>query len=209
VAIKFVVMHQQVFYIHGGSAFSQYGKFLHHLETTEIRYPHGDKPDMWPSSLRERLGDGYEVFTPRMPNSQNAKYEEWKIWFERHFDFLRDGVILVGWSQGGYFLAKYLCENKLPYQINALYLVAAPIEPEDFVGEDGGDFNFDIEKLPNLAKQSSKICIFHSKDDFVVPYKHALKYKDQLPEAELVTFEDKNHFLIEEFPELIEKIKAS
>ena len=48
----------------------------------------------------------------------------------------------------------------------------------------------------------------HSKDDFVVPYEHALKYKAALPEAELVTFEDKNHFLVEELPELVERIRA-
>jgi pimeloyl-ACP methyl ester carboxylesterase len=47
----------------------------------------------------------------------------------------------------------------------------------------------------------------HSKDDFVVPYEHALKYKAALPAAELITFEDKNHFLVEELPELVQKIR--
>ena len=47
----------------------------------------------------------------------------------------------------------------------------------------------------------------HSKDDFVVPYEHALKYKEALPEAALLTFEDKNHFLVEELPELLTEIR--
>ena len=48
----------------------------------------------------------------------------------------------------------------------------------------------------------------HSKDDFVVPYEHALKYTTALPQAEFISFEDKNHFLVAEFPELINKIKS-
>ena len=40
-----------------------------------------------------------------------------------------------------------------------------------------------------------------------MPYEHALKYKEVLPEAEFVSFEDKNHFLVAELPELIERIK--
>lgn len=129
------------------------------------------------------------MFTPSMPNKQNAKYEEWKIWFERHFEYLRDGVILVGWSQGSYFFAKYLTENDFPFKIKALFLLAAPLEAHhDDTGEDGADFQFDTSRVGELTKKTDRIVIMHSKDDFVVPYEHALKYKEALPEAELVTF---------------------
>ncbi len=199
---------QQVFYIHGGSAFSDYGSFLEYLKTKTIRdLPGAEVLKKWSGTFREDLGDEFEVFMPSMPNSQNAKYEEWKIWFERHFEYLHDGVILVGWSQGGYFLAKYLIENELPFTVKALLLLAAPFEPADFGGEDGGDFAFDTDRVGELQEKVRNIVIFHSKDDFCVPYEHALKYKEALPEAELVTFEDKNHFLVEEFPELLEKIR--
>lgn len=201
---------QQVFYIHGGSSFSNYEAFLEDLSTKTIRDLPGEEPlKKWPVTLREDLGEDCEVFMPSMPNSQNAKYEEWKIWFERHFEYLRDGVILVGWSQGGYFLSKYLIENTPLFKVKALFLVAAPFEPADFGGEDGGDFAFDTSRVGELANKASKINIFHSKDDFAVPYEHALKYKEALPEAELVIFENKNHFLIEEFPELLDLIKKT
>lgn len=199
---------QQVFYIHGGAAFSRYDDFLTHLKTKVIRdLPGAEVLKKWSSTLREDLGEAYEVFTPSMPNSQNAKYEEWKIWFERYFEYLHDGVILVGWSQGGYFLVKYLIENDTPFTVKALCLVAAPFESVDFEGEDGGDFAFDTSRVGELAKKVEKICIFHSKDDFLVPYEHALKYTKALPGATLVTSEDKNHFLIEKFPELLTHIK--
>ena len=69
------------------------------------------------------------------------------------------------------------------------------------------DFEFDTTKTGELANKIENIYILHSKDDFVVPFSHAEKYVEMLPNAEFMTFEDKNHFLIEEFPELIEKIK--
>jgi uncharacterized protein len=201
---------KQIVFIHGGEAFSSYDAFLNYLRTDEISDPLGLIPrKRWQQTLREVLGETYEVYMPSMPNKQNAKYLEWKIWFERHFPFLRDGVILVGHSQGGYFLAKYLSENTMPVSIRALYLLGAPFEKrEDALDEDGGDFAFDPKNLANLTSQVEDVHIFHSEDDFVVPYEHALKYKEALSQAELHTFTDKNHFILEEFPELIAHIRA-
>ena len=199
-------MKKQVVFIHGGSAYSKYEDYLEHLRTTEIKL-HQERSKLWSDSLAEVLGDQYEVIAPSMPCKGNAKYEEWKIWFERHFEFLHDEVILIGWSQGGYFLAKYLTENDLPFKVQQLCLLAAPFGPVDFAGEDGGDFSFDTQKLPEIFNRVSKIALFHSQDDFVVPYQHALEYQEALPGAELVAFADRNHFLQEEFPELIAYIK--
>lgn len=202
-------MKQQVFYIHGGSAYSNYEAFLNDLKSEPVRdLPDAEPMKKWSNDLREGLGENFEVFIPSMPNSKNAKYEEWKIWFERYLPYLRDDLILLGWSQGAYFFAKYLIENPAPVKITALFLLAAPFAPDDFGGEDGGDFAFDTGKVNLLSEKVEKIFILHSKDDFVVPYEHALKYKEELPNAELVTFEDKNHFLVSEFPELLAHIRT-
>lgn len=199
---------QQVFFIHGADAHSSYEMFLNQLRTMPIRdLPGNTKFKKWKSTFAEDLGSDFEVFMPTMPNKQSAKYDEWKIWFERHFEYLNDGVILVGGSLGGFFLAKYLVENELPFSLKALILTSPAFEVENFGGEDGGDFVYDTSKVRNLLKTTQNIVIYHSEDDPIVPYQHALKYKEALPEAELITFEDKNHFLIEEFPELIAKIK--
>jgi uncharacterized protein len=201
-------MKKQIVFIHGGNAFTEYEDFLAYLKGKEIEDPFVDQTEKrWQPTLREQLSDTHEVCYPGMPNKQNAKYREWKIWFEKHHAFLRDGVILIGHSLGGYFLAKYLSEETMPVSVRALYLVAAPFEPDDFHGEDGGDFQFDTLKLSRLRDQVKSVFILHSKDDPLVPYVHAEKYKAALPAAELVTFEDKNHFRLEEFPELIAHIK--
>ena len=201
-------MKQQVFYIHGGSSYSDYNAYLKDLRTAPIRDLPGIEPiKKWTHSLREDLGSDFEVFMPAMPNAQNAHYVEWKIWFERHFEFLRDDLVLLGWSQGGFFLAKYLVENCIPVKVRALILCAAPVAPDDFGGEDGGDFAFDKEGLSAMQEKVDEIHIFHSKDDFIVPYTHALQYQAALSRATLHSFEDKNHFLVPELPELLALIK--
>lgn len=199
-------MKQQIIFIHGGEAYSNYDVFLECLKN-EVIDPFEIHTKRWHQKLPVSLGETYEVFLPKMPNPENAKYLEWKIWFEKYIPFLHDEVILIGHSQGGYFLAKYLTENMFSISIKALYLVSAPFEPDDFGGEDGGDFRFDTTQLSKLQENIPRIVIFHSTDDYVVPYSHALKYKEQMLKAELRTFEDRVHFWQEEFPELVADIK--
>lgn len=67
----------------------------------------------------------------------------------------------------------------------------------------------DISHVCSPFRWVSQRAVLHSKDDFLVPYEHVLKLKEHLPEAELITFEDKNHFLVEELLELVELIRKS
>lgn len=200
-------MKKQVFYIHGGEAYPNYEAYLEDLKTMPVD-PFKEPSKRWAQTLPEELGEEYEVFMPSMPGKYNAQYEEWKIWFERHFEYLHDEVILVGWSLGAIFFAKYLSENELPYTVSCLLMLAAPFSSEEFKDVGCGDFMLDPELVGKLPAKVGQITLLHSKDDFVVPYDHALIYKQLLLTADLVTFEDKNHFLVEELPELIDLIKA-
>jgi predicted alpha/beta hydrolase family esterase len=197
-------MKKQIIFIHGGNAYGVYGDFLKHLQTATIWDLHNvAAPKRWKETIYAEFGSTHEVFYPLMPNKQNAKFAEWKIWFERYFEHISGDVILIGHSLGGYFLTKYLSENKTPFPIAALYLVAAPFKNDNFCGEDGGDFSFDAAALTNLAQQVQNIVIAHSKDDTVVPFSHAEQFHVALPTAQCMTFEDRGHFLGEEFPEII------
>ena len=203
---------KQVVFISGGDSFTKREDFLDHLRTTKLHDPLGQSYDLWSKDLRQDLGDDFELYQLTMPNKQNADYTEWQIWFERHFQFLKDGVILVGWSLGAMFLAKYLCERQLPVVWDKLYLLAGPcgeyLDPNE-PGNDCGTFRFDKALLSRLASLASKIEIWHSEDDFVVPYSHALDYVSLWPEAKLVSFTDRNHFLQPELPELIASLKVA
>jgi len=203
---------QQVFYIHGGESFEKQEDFLERLKTAPLwhlpAHSHIYSSKKWTSTFADDLGAGYDVIMPPMPNKQNAKFIEWKIWFERHFEFLDEGVILIGCSLGAMFLAKYFSENEMPLKSKAVILMAGAYRLPGFSDKDCGDFLIEPEKVSVISEKAESVIIIHSKDDFVVPYEHAEALSRAIPEAELVTLEDKNHFLVEALPELIEKIKA-
>lgn len=189
--------------MHGGEPFSTYEEYLSYLKTTPIDLEKL-KNKGWKNYLEETLGEDYEVVSPRMPNPQNAKYSEWKIWFERFVPFIKRGVVLVGGSLGGVFLAKYLSENNFPKTIKATFLIAAPYDTDG----DRPLADFVLPKsLKKLEQQGGQIFLYHSKDDPIVEFSELEKYQKALPHAQARIFEDRQHFNQEEFPELVADIK--
>jgi len=197
-------MKKQIVVIHGGDTFEKYEEFLSFLKNFQID-PYSFKKKGWKDTLQDKLGEDFEVIAPNMPNKINAKYLEWKIWFEKYFQFLNEGVVFVGHSLGGTFLAKYLSENSFPKKIKALLLVAAPFDDEDS-DESLNDFALPAS-LAKITEQVDKIYLFHSKDDPVVPFEQVNKYKKALPNSEIIAFTDRQHFNQERFPELVELLK--
>lgn len=198
-------MKKQVIVIHGGDTFETYEDYFNHLKNYQIESLDYFKRKDWKNSLQDRLGEDFEVIAPQMPNRKNARYEEWKIWFEKIIPLLNDEVILVGHSMGGIFLAKYLSENNFPKKIISLHLVSAPYDTET-ITEPLGDFEIK-NPVANLAKHTDKIFLYQSRDDRVVPFTDVEKYQRDLPSAILTAFEDRGHLSQEEFPELVERIK--
>ncbi|MFA6437066.1 MAG: alpha/beta hydrolase [Candidatus Paceibacterota bacterium] len=197
-------MKKQVLVIHGGDTFDTYEEYLVFLNDYEINLEKS-KIKRWKETLAEKLGENFDVISPKMPNSMNAKYKEWKIIFEKYFPYLSDNLILVGHSLGGTFVAKYLSENDFPKKILATFLVSACYDNE-VSGYSLGDFSLP-QSLEKLEKQGGKVFLIHSKDDKVVSFKDFEKYKKDLPMAETMIFEDRGHFDQPEFPEVVGKIK--
>ncbi len=195
---------KQVVVIHGGNTFETYEQYLSFLKSSEFDFERL-KTKRFKDVLGDRLGKDFEVILPSMPNSENAKYEEWKIWFEKIVPFLEETIILVGHSLGGIFLAKYLSEEIFPKKILGTFLIAAPYDGR-YLEEFLGDFALP-KSLERFMAQGGKINLYHSKDDPVVPFVNVEKYKEDLPEAEVIVFEDREHFSQDEFLELTEDIK--
>lgn len=197
-------MTHQVFVIHGGSAFNTYAEYLTALQAkSDITLERLRSID-WKSSLGKKLGSNFDVYLPQMPNKQNAKYLEWKIYFEKLIPLMQPNVILVGHSLGGIFLAKFLSEETFPKPILATLLVAAPFNSP--IEHPVADFILP-ESLERLATQGGKITLYHSQDDTIVPYLNALNYKTALTNATLHTFANQGHFIEESFPELVQDIQ--
>ncbi|MEK7195250.1 MAG: alpha/beta fold hydrolase [Patescibacteria group bacterium] len=195
-------MKRQVIVIHGGDSFDTYEEYIDFLRDFEVTIDSFRQRMDWKTFLQDELGSGYDVFFPRMPDKNNAKFSEWKIWFEKMFPFVTDGVILVGHSLGGMFIAKYLAENKFPKKIAALFLVAAPHNNS----MDVGDFTLP-GSLTGVEKQVPVIHLLYSRDDEVVPFTEYKEYKKQLPDAKFFIFEFRGHFNQAKFHELVDLIK--
>ena len=196
-------MKTSLILIHGGSTFDTYEEYWADLESSQLSLEKINRKD-WKDFMYSELSE-YEVIYPKMPNSKNARYPEWKLWFEKLFPLLTDEVVLVGHSLGGIFLAKYLSENTFPKKIKSLHLVAAPYDTE-VIKESLADFalNNTVEKLNDYT---DNIFLYQSKDDTAVAFADVEKYKRDLPNATLRIFEDRGHFTKEKFPELIQDIK--
>ena len=199
---------QQVVHIHGGSTFNSQKQYFHYLETVDLWHMEDSDFNPWYKKYPLYLNENnYDILSIPMPAKENAEYSAWKIWFERHIEFLKDDIILVGHSLGGIFLAKYLSENILPVKIKQLHFVAAVYDFEDNI-EQLNDFK--LTKFPGeLTHQNiPEIHIYHSKDDTVVPISESEKYHAQIPSSHFHFFEGRGHFLDDTFPELFENIKS-
>ena len=193
---------RQVLIIHGGNSFSSYDAYRGYLSQKTLNYDKLTHPIRW----KERLGDnlpGYDIIYPSMPNSENAVYEEWKIYFEKLLAFLEDDVQIIGHSLGAMFLAKYLNGHPLKAPVKRLLLVAGGYDDES--EEDLGSFK--VESVKNLPRSAAEIHLFHSKDDPVVPFSELAKYQADIPTAISHVYDGRGHFIGTEFPEILEVMK--
>ena len=195
-------MEKQVVIIHGGTTFDTYEEYFDYIGSYELTLEKLTRTD-WKDSLGSQLPD-FEIIYPKMPNARNARYSEWKIWFEKLLPILSANVVLVGHSLGGIFLAKYLSENKFQKNISSLHLVAAPYNA-DVIKESLTDFALE-KTVENLSLCTNTIFLYQSKDDQVVAFADVEKYARDIPSATLVSFENRGHLTQETFPELIKNI---
>ncbi|MDA3802755.1 MAG: alpha/beta hydrolase [Patescibacteria group bacterium] len=196
---------EQILYIHGGDTFKSRKDFLEYLKNKEVSL---ENPEIWSGDyLKESLKSDFEIIKPRMPLKENAKYGEWKIMFEKYLKLLNNNSVLIGYSLGGIFLAKYLSENIVNKKLKAVYLIGSPYN-NDIPGEDlVGGFRLKSD-LSLIYKNCSKTRFLFSSDDPVVPQSQVEKYRKKIKEADIYIIKKAaGHFRAEKLPELIKMIK--
>jgi uncharacterized protein len=198
-------MKQQIVVIRGGDTFKTYKEYISCLKRKKLNL-NRLKSRGWKNNLSDDLGRNFEVIHLRMPNTANARYTEWKIIFNKLMPLLENNVILLGHCLGGVFLIKYLSENKSPKKIKALFLISVPFDEKDSQYT-LGDFKLP-QNLDKFRKQVSKIFLYHSKDDDVIPFVNIEKYRKILPEAKISIFRNRGHFYQAKFKELVKDIKS-
>lgn len=84
------------------------------------------------NSLQRTLGSDYDMRYPRMPDEDNAPYEEWKQQVETEMATMSGPVLLVGHSVGASILAKCLIDSEVDKPVAGIFLISTP-----FWGGDG------------------------------------------------------------------------
>jgi len=192
---------KQIVIIHGGDSYDSHTDYLTNLKNTELDYDRLKPSRRWRDKIIDSFNDA-DILLPTMPNSANAQYDEWQIWFEKIIPFFEDDVRLIGHSLGAMFLAKYLHGQPLSRPVKQLILLAGGY---DDANEGYGSFL--IKSAKGLERSAQQIHLFHSQDDPVVPFYELDKFRYDLPQATVHVFNDRGHFLDEDFPELIELLK--
>ncbi len=183
----------QILMIGWGETFDTTQEYLDFLQSYEFDL--WEKHKSWKGWLLSWLSDDFDWIRVNMPDTQNAYYPAWKIWFEKYFAYFGDNKLIIIWhSLGGIFLAKYLSENQFPKHIDSIHLVSPVFDNSGLQWESTASFGFDPNNLKNITNQCNNIHLWHSKDDNIVPYKHSMKYHTNLIWSIFHTFENRWHF---------------
>ncbi|MGG3640940.1 alpha/beta fold hydrolase [Bacillus gobiensis] len=157
--------------------------------------------------LHDELDEGVHLLLPKMPFPKNPKYELWREKLDQELSALEGEVILIGHSLGGSVLIKYLSEVACDLSIIGLFMIAAP-----YWNKEDSDWHSSEYMLPeNFASklpQISKIFLYHSTDDEIVPYTHLNHFKEKLPEATARVLSGNEHFFNDGLPELVDDLKS-
>ncbi len=220
----------QIILIDGGNTYNNDKEALEWMENCD--WDIMAKLPSWKKWLSDGLSDHFDIIRPDMPNIMNAKYSEWKVWFEKYFRYITSipqweqstldrvmnknaqaetsKLILVWHSLGATFLVKYLTENLFPRHIDTLHLISPIYDDTGLKGESLGSFRFAPQALPHFHDQAKHIHIWASPDDSVVPYDHSVKFHVNLVGSTLHTLHDRGHFVGQShFVELFTEIMKS
>ncbi len=153
----------------------------------------------WMCWLEDTLKEKeYEAFAPDMPIPWQPQYEEWKQLIEKYR--VTENSLLIGHSCGAAFLVRYLLDTKR--KVKKFILVAPAKIPEGENDKRKNLYQFDLPD--NSSKIADEIVIFVSNDlprhlKSLEIYKKALKPR-------IVEIENKGHFVISQFPEILKEI---
>lgn len=200
-------MKKQVLVIHGGGNFVGIprNRLVEELSTKKVDIESLRRRSDWKTNLQEKLGEEYDVLSPRMPNPDEPHFNEWRAWFENILSILDHDIFFVGHSLGGLFLLKYCAEHTLKKNVLGLFAVAAPYVNDEEKWKGSG---FALPKnFSNLA-QAQKIFLYHSEDDPVVPFGDMEKFKAKIPHVSARSLTGRHHFIDDNFPEIVEDIRS-
>lgn len=143
-------------------------------------------------SLRNSLGLDYQVHYPAMPYEGDPNDEMWRAEIRRQLEKIGGDVLLVGHSVGAYLLLRFLLRDRGGSSLPGVFLIATP-----FVGEGGWQMS-DLALPENFAEglpPGVPLCLYHARDDDVVPFAHLGLYRQKIRRATIRELDSGGHQL--------------
>ena len=157
------------------------------------------------ASLRDTLGSGYDVRSPRMPGEDDPEVGVWKEKIAGELATMDGGAILVGHSVGAHIVLKYLSEVEVEKPVAGLFLVATP-----YVGTGGWEIEEYAlrEDFASELPEGLPVFFYHSRDDEEVPFAHLALYAERLPSATIRELDGRGHQLDDDLSEVARDIEG-
>jgi predicted alpha/beta hydrolase family esterase len=156
------------------------------------------------ASLKSKLGSGYSVHYPLLPNDGTPDFGRRKQ-ISDEISASKDNVILVGHSLGASMLLATLSEIKISKKIAGIFLLATPF----WEGDEDWVEAFKLQ--PDFAKQLDKktpVFFYHCRDDEEVPFSQMTSYKQQVPWASFREISTGGHQLNNDLTVVANDIKS-
>ena len=179
-------MKRDVLFVHGG------GEGAHEAD------------EKLAASLRDALGGGYDVRSPKMPDEGSPEVGAWKGKIAGELATMDGEAILVGHSVGAHMLLKYLSEEEVEKTVAGLFLVAAP-----YAGTGGWELEEDAlpEDFASKLPEGLPVFLYHGRDDEEVPFGHLALYEAKLPRATGRGFDGRGHQFGDDLSEVARDVR--
>jgi predicted alpha/beta hydrolase family esterase len=157
------------------------------------------------ASLRNALGDAYDVRYPQIPDEGAPAYAAWRDRIREELAAMDGQVLLVGHSFGASVLLKFLSETHPERPIGGVFLVATP-----FWGTEDWEAAYALrEDFASKLPEGLPVFLYHSRDDDVVPFAHLALYAGRLPQATIRELDGCGHQFDDDLSEVARDIMRS
>lgn len=156
------------------------------------------------NALRVKLGDGFTIICPPMPDADDPRYLEWEAVITTNLKSLSGKVILLGHSLGGSIILKLFSREPVPDKIIGMILFGVPYwKDQDW---DVSEYAIEDDLVANLSKLDN-IYFYYSLDDEVIPHHHVKSYQKIIPRAHWVILSGIDHSYHGAIPNMVTDIQ--